>query len=360
MLCVAIASLFFALAAALVKSMSQQHLPTFEIVSIRSAFSMVLSFLAARQNAISPLYGQTKHWHLLIMRGAFGAMAMTVFYFAISKLPLAEAVTILFCNPATTSLLGWLVLGEKFGVKTTIGCVAAMAGVVLVMQPPWFLHLIYNNSTPTSSATWTHDRAQGMALALSGAVLASCAYISVRVIGKREAPLTVAMYFHTVSFLSATIPLLLGIPESPVLPSVNNVFKLGGLISCSFIAQLLVNRGIQLEEASRAAAVNYTQVVYTYFIGVVVFKDGISVWGVLGSVIIAAAVLIINGNKQGNSDSSGGSSREQPYVALKTSVDDTEVGNGGGRVMVVVEEEPSSGRINTEVEMQASGGERQR
>jgi drug/metabolite transporter (DMT)-like permease len=359
MLCVAIASLFFAVAAALVKSMSQQHLPTFEIVSIRSAFSMVLSFLAARQNAISPLYGQPKHWHLLIMRGAFGAMAMTVFYFAISKLPLAEAVTILFCNPATTALLGWLVLGEKFGVKTTIGCVAAMAGVVLVMQPPWILHLIYNNSTTSSSTTWSQDRAQGMALALSGAILASCAYISVRVIGKREAPLTVAMYFHTVSFLSATIPLLLGIPEVPVLPSVNNVFKLGGLISCSFIAQLLVNRGIQLEEASRAAAVNYTQVVYTYFIGVVVFKDGISVWGVLGSVIIAAAVLIINGDRQGNIDSSG-SSKEQPYEALKTSVDDSEVGNGGGRVMMVVEKEPSSGGISTEVEMQASGGERQR
>ena len=139
------------------------------------------------------------------------------------RLPLADCITLLFCNPAICAILGWLLLGEQFGWMTTVGCVcaylcvslvrahpgcpthrnpgcrpwaqyehaptlphacrclASLAGVVLIAQPPFILHLF---SAAVEQQPWTHTRAVGMALGVTGALLAACAYVTIRVIGK--------------------------------------------------------------------------------------------------------------------------------------------------------------------------------
>ena len=60
-------------------------------------------------------------------------------------------------------------------------CLASLAGVVLIAQPPFILHLF---SAAVAQQPWTHMRAVGMALGVTGALLAACAYVSIRLIGK--------------------------------------------------------------------------------------------------------------------------------------------------------------------------------
>lgn len=219
-------SLAFASAALFVKALHNE-VPVFEIVLIRAILSASLTAASCRANGY-PLLGQTAPQWLLVARGIIGASAMTLSYEALVRLPLADSVrppflinlarlhmlpplppcrlhcraalnplpapsclltqtVIFYISPALTALLCWLILGEPLGWLTAGGCLASLVGVALVAQPPWLVG---------GHVEWGRERLMGTLFGLAGATLAAGAYTCIRTIGKREAAITIAMYFH--------------------------------------------------------------------------------------------------------------------------------------------------------------------
>lgn len=64
------------------------------------------------------------------------------------------------------------------------------------------------------------------------------------------------------SLLGGAVPTALGMPRPAVLPTGRACLALLGVGCASFAAQLLLNRGFQLEKAARASAFNLSQVVW--------------------------------------------------------------------------------------------------
>lgn len=56
-------------------------------------------------------------------------------YYSLQYLSLADATVITFLGPLATGLLGFLVLGEPFTVRETLGGVISLSGVVLIARP---------------------------------------------------------------------------------------------------------------------------------------------------------------------------------------------------------------------------------
>lgn len=56
------------------------------------------------------MFGSRERLGILATRGFVGAGGMTTYYFALMLLPLADAVTVFFCNPPLTAILAWLIL----------------------------------------------------------------------------------------------------------------------------------------------------------------------------------------------------------------------------------------------------------
>ena len=77
---------------------------------------------------------------------------------------------------------------------------------------------------------------------------------------RSEASLTVALWFHSLAVVGAILPLSLGYPSPPVLPTFKEWVPLLAIAACSCVNQVCLNRGFQLEVAAKASAVNYTQV----------------------------------------------------------------------------------------------------
>lgn len=325
--CVAGAALLFSLTGALVKVINAggQGVPVFQVVVIRSLLSMLLTLVTAavRRTPMRSVYGQLRHWPLLGARGLVGAAAMTLFYESLIRLPLGDAMTIMFCNPAICSVLAWVLLGEAFGLLTVLGCLASMAGVALVARPPFLF-----GEALAAGGEWTRDRTVGMVFAVAGAFVSSGALLAIRVIGKREPPIVVAMWFHTTALASNAIPLACAYPRAAVLPGpLESVFLLAiGL--CSFTAQLLLNRGFQIQLAVKAAAVNYTQVIYAHIFGAAFFQESITLLGILGSMLIAVGVLTVNADNKSCSQS-------QPRVAPGGTIRSSNADNGRSSVQGV-------------------------
>ena len=87
-----------------------------------------------------------------------------------------------------------------------------------------------------------------------------------------------------------------------MIPSGRACLCLLGVAACSFSAQLLLNRGFQLELAARASAFNYTQVIWANVLGVLCFHEPLTLPTVLGAVLIGAGVLTVSADKRPAAD----------------------------------------------------------
>ena len=59
---------------------------------VRSAICMAVTLGLLRLHAVSPMFGHAKSYFALLVRGGAGATSMSVYYFAIMALPLADVV----------------------------------------------------------------------------------------------------------------------------------------------------------------------------------------------------------------------------------------------------------------------------
>ncbi|KAL4523914.1 hypothetical protein Ndes2526B_g08142 [Nannochloris sp. 'desiccata'] len=321
--CIAIASLTYSVAASLVRPLSP-GIGVFEIVSVRSALSLLFSHVAySMSGQTSPLFGERQHMLFLAMRGLIGAAAMDCYYATIQRLPLADAVSLLFLNPVLTAVLAWLLLKETLTWKAFSGSLVSLAGMLFVVRPPFLFssddnaaapggggglnHVFNNNDTGITggnedridyfdqfrSKDWTPRRLWGVTFGLASAFLAAGAYLTIRVIGKKASAISIAVWFHTAALTHASIFLAFGWPRPAVWPTLLDWVCLAAIAISSFAANILLNRGFQIENAAVGSAVNTTQVIYSHIIGIVVLHEEISWIGALGALMITGGVCIV-------------------------------------------------------------------
>jgi drug/metabolite transporter (DMT)-like permease len=285
------AALCFSVSSALVRPISRA-ISVFELVFVRSFLSMALTFVVRAGGGDldgRPLFGERSNVHLLILRGTSGALAMNCFYASIQRLLLAEALALLFLNPAIVAVLAYFFLDERLTLQQILGIGSSLFGMLLVVKPP----LLVDN-------VWTLSRGWGVLFGVASAHLAAVAYISIRKIGKKEQSLTIAVYFHATALLTSVIGLGFGLFGSRiVIPKLFPDFLCMALIApCSFLAQLLISRGFQLERAAVGAAVNYLQVFFGALFGLIFYDEPLDILGILGIFLIFVGVLAISLDKK--------------------------------------------------------------
>jgi drug/metabolite transporter (DMT)-like permease len=182
---------------------------------------------------------------------AAGASAMTTYYVSLLLLPMADAVTLFFLNPTLTAILVWLVRGEHLGWLGAAGCLSSFSGLLLLVHPPFLFG---------GHQDWGYARSMGVVAGLVSSCLCAAAFLCIRMIGKEEPALVVALWFHTATLVVSSLPLAVGWPQKAVVMSGREWGLLLGVAGTSFMGQLLMTRGFQLMPASRASSVNMTQV----------------------------------------------------------------------------------------------------
>lgn len=286
LLCVAVAAGLFSISASLVRPINPIT-PVFEIVAVRSGLSLLFSFIiASSKGMVARMFGHVENLPLLIFRGIVGAAAMDCFYISVQRLLLAEAISLLFINPAITAVLAWVFLKERLQWLGVVGCVVSLLGMLFVVRPPFLF-------SPEQSGEWTRRRMIGIIAGVASAVLAGFAYLTIRAIGDKEHSLSVAVWFHTAALVHSVLLMMFGVMGMPVLPSGFEWWCFIGIACCSFLANLLISRGLQLESAALGSAVNYLQVILASLIGLVFFGEPLTMLTILGTILIALGVVAL-------------------------------------------------------------------
>ena len=123
----------FAVQDALIKIISNET-NLFLIYFIRSTIGIILLsfFLYIKKE---PIIFKTFYPKLTILRGCLFFISFTLYYFSLTKLSLAKAITLFFVSPFFITIFSIIILKEIVGIKRWFAIIIGFIGVYLVMDP---------------------------------------------------------------------------------------------------------------------------------------------------------------------------------------------------------------------------------
>jgi drug/metabolite transporter (DMT)-like permease len=260
-------------------------LPVAEVVMARSAVSLALSVVMLKQAGLNP-WGTRKG--LLVLRGVIGTGALFCVFAALAELPLAPATVLQYLQPTFTAVLAWLLLGERVGAAVISAAVLGWLAVVVLSNPAELSALLGPLGTTLLGQQGSDLPLGGVLLALAGALLSGCAYVSVRALGRSEHPLVIVFYFPLVG-LVLTLPLVIA---NPVWPTSWEVLALVGVGLFTQLGQIGITNGLLGMPAARATAMSYVQVPLAALWGWLWFQEPLDPDTATAATLVLLATLL--------------------------------------------------------------------
>lgn len=260
-----LASFLFACMGVCVKLAAQTH-GAVEITFYRSFISLILMFGLVKLRGVSL---KTPHWRWQITRGLVGFTALFAYFYAITLLPLATAVTLNYTSAIFLAL--YLALaGTRLRGGMLGALVIGLVGVAILLKPT--LHA---------------DQLFGGLIGLGSGVMAGMAYFSVRQLGARgESETRTVFYFSLVSSICAGIWLLFSEIHAVDLRS---GLLLLGVASFATVAQLAMTRAYSRGKTMMSAALAYSTVIFSSLFGMLFWDEVMdaSGWFAIGLIILS-------------------------------------------------------------------------
>jgi S-adenosylmethionine uptake transporter len=209
------------------------------------------------------------------MRAVLIVITATTFFFALARLPLADAIALSFISPVLTALLGATLLGERLDWRIAAALAAGFGGMLLIVA----------GQMTMGSAGLSREAAVGAAAVLVSAVGYALNIVVLRHRATRD-PLSQIVLFQNLG-----PALLLGIPVlwvwTPLTPGDTALFALLGTLGVA--AHTMLAHAFARIEAARLAPVGYVALVWGVLLGALLFAE----WP--GLATLAGAGLIVLG-----------------------------------------------------------------
>lgn len=248
-------------------------IPPMQIVLVRCFVVAVLSFVALRQSGLS---ARGRNWPALIGRSVAGFTALSLFFFALTRLPLGDATTIQYTSPIWTGLLAAFFLKERSSRIVVLATAVSLTGVALVAKPSFLFAAAGLDGVAAAAA-------------LASAILSGVAYTYVRKLRETDAPLVVVFWFAAISVL-LSLPI---VAMDLVWPTAAQWAALAGVGVAAHLGQVFLTKGLHLEAAGKATAVGYVQIVFAFIWGALFFGTLPDAWTVAGVALVVAAVVLV-------------------------------------------------------------------
>ena len=274
------AGFFFAGMGVCVKLSANEGYSLAEIVFYRSAIMLVIMLALVRCYAV-PL--ATQHWHRHLKRGITGFCSLTVFFYAISLLPLATAVTLNYTSPIFLMLLLIFFRGVSFNLRIAFALGLGFLGVVFLLHPSFDAEIMF-----------------GVTVALASAVLTAMVYFDVSDLGRRGEPAARTVFYFS---LISTLLGLIWITFSRLNPlSQQGFFMLAGTGLFATLGQLAMTRAYSRGKVLLSASLTYTTVIFATLFGVVLWGEHLGWMEFLGMALVIVSGVLANYFSSGNHD----------------------------------------------------------
>ena len=209
---------------------------------------------------------------LQIFRGLILLSANICFFYAISVISLAKALTLAFIAPLIVTAFSPILLGEKVGFRRWTAVAVGFIGSLIVIRPGF---LEFNSASMAALATGFF---YGFYLIIT------------RKLSTSDNPLLTLLITGMVGALLVSLI----IPFYWVKPSLNQWSLMAGIGVFACIGHLFLILSLKYADASKLAPLGYTEIIPNVIIGYYFFSELPDNWTYLGLFIIVLSGLYIS------------------------------------------------------------------
>lgn len=208
---------------------------------------------------------------LQLVRGGLLLVSTVCFFWAISLMPLADALAIVFVSPlVVTALSPWL-LGETVGLRRWSAVVVGFIGACIIIRPG-----------PEMFSS-------GALLALAAGTLYALYLIATRRLAGSAPPMITLFY----TALVGALLLSLIVPFTWTTPNLEQIGWMASLGLIAAVGHFLVIKAFQMAPASLLAPYGYSEIVMATVVGYLIFGDFPDYWSWIGvSIVIASGIYV--------------------------------------------------------------------
>ncbi len=246
------------------------HYSAVQVVFFAALFSFpILALLVLRDPAGGSLWPRNPGW--VFLRTATSVITTVAAFHAFGVLPLAQTYAILFAIPLIITLLSIPILGEKVRFRRWIAVIVGLLGVLIVLRP--------------GHAALSTGHLSALVAAITGSLTA----IIVRKVGDSERPVVLLIYpiFGNFLIMCLVLPFFYRPMPGADLGLVGIIAVLGP------IASLLSIRSFQKAEAVIVAPMQYSQILWAIFYGLIFFQETPDLATLIGATIVIMSGIYI-------------------------------------------------------------------
>ena len=207
-------------------------------------------------------------WGLFGLRGALHTAAVIMWFFAMTRIPIAEVTAIGFMNPIVVTVGAALLLGEGLAKRRMIAIGVAFLGALVVLRPG------------------LRELSVGHLAQVGAAVSFGLSYlVAKRLTGLAPAGVIVAVLSGIVTVFLAPIAIAVWEPVT-----VTQVLWLGGVAAFASLGHYTMTRAFSSAPMTVTQPVTFLQLVWASLLGWIAFHEAIDVYVFLGGGLIIAAI----------------------------------------------------------------------
>ena len=277
-----IASLLFAFMGAFAKELSA-HMNSVEIVFFRNVFGVVLIGVSIYNRPLKHIGGKP---FLLFFRGLMGFLALLMFFYNISQISLAEAMTFSKTSPIFTAIFAYFFVKEKLSFKGWIGIFIGFIGILFITK---------FDGTNLDKTDW---------LGILCGVGAGLAYTSIRELKNYYENRAIVLSFMTLGTLGPIVLMILAQYYSSstfdfvlapfVMPQHSDWILILALGLFSTFAQIYMTKAYSYAKAGIIGTISYSNIVFSIMLGLFLGDTIPDIWIFLGIILIVISGLLVS------------------------------------------------------------------
>ena len=263
-----VTGLCFVAVTALVKNMGSR-VPPAEAAFLRYLLGLV--FLLPMLKDLREAHLTPRQWKLFGMRGMFHAGAVILWFYAMTRIPIAEVTAMNYLSPVYVTIGAAIFLGEKLAMRRIVAILIALFGAAIILRPGF------------------REVSSGHLAMLVTAIVFAGSYLTAKIMAGEVKPTVV------VAMLSIFVPIGLA-PFAIavwVTPSLNDLMLLFCVASFATAGHYTMTLAFAAAPVTVTQPITFLQLVWAVLLGAIVFGEPVDIWVVFGGIVILASVTFI-------------------------------------------------------------------
>tara|TARA_R100000005_G_scaffold95814_1_gene78949 strand:- start:5762 stop:6712 length:951 start_codon:yes stop_codon:yes gene_type:complete len=264
-----IACLVLSIMAGVIRYVADTGMHVFELVFLRNVAGLLYFLPWLFKNGLGVL--KTRRIGAYGLRSMVGFASMLSWFYAVSVLPLADAVALNFTAPIFGTILAIFILKEMVGIRRSLAMLVGFCGAMIILRPGFA------------------ELSLGAYAAIFSAVTMAFAVMMVKLLSRTESPAAIVAWTQILILPMSLIPAVF-VWEMPTLEQVIAILLIGLLAT---LGHLSFTKAYSLADASVVMPFDFFRLIFSALIGFIFFMQEPDLYTYIGAAVIFASSIYI-------------------------------------------------------------------